>query len=57
AESVALGIIRKHLNPAAKIHEVVFPMVTDQAIDSQKLNFTQKVVKNSPDEVKRYLSK
>lgn len=28
AESVALSIIRKHLNPGAKIHEVVFPMVT-----------------------------
>jgi precorrin-2/cobalt-factor-2 C20-methyltransferase len=28
SESVALSIIRKHLNPAAIIHEVVFPMVT-----------------------------
>ncbi len=28
AESVALSIIRKHLNPDTEIHEVVFPMVT-----------------------------
>jgi precorrin-2/cobalt-factor-2 C20-methyltransferase len=30
APSVALGIIRPHLNPAARIHELLFPMVTDQ---------------------------
>jgi len=29
ADSVALGIIRKHLSPDAEIHDVVFPMVTD----------------------------
>lgn len=27
ADSLALRIIRKHLNPAAEIHEVVFPMI------------------------------
>ena len=30
SDSVALGIIRKHLNPAARIHEVVFPMTANQ---------------------------
>lgn len=31
AASVALGIVRAHVNPSAAIHEVVFPMVTDPA--------------------------
>lgn len=30
AESVALRIIRSHLNPAAEVHELVFPMTTQQ---------------------------
>lgn len=30
SESVALRIIRPHLNPAAQVHELVFPMVVKQ---------------------------
>ena len=30
ADSVALRIVRKHLNPAAEVHELVFPMTTRQ---------------------------
>ncbi len=29
--SVALGIAEKHINPDARIHEIVFPMTTDKA--------------------------
>ena len=32
ADSVALRIIRKHLNPLAEIHELVFPMTTRQDV-------------------------
>ncbi len=42
--SVALGIIRKHLNPAAKIHEVIFPMVTDQAVLEARWHETAKAI-------------
>lgn len=31
ADSVALGIVRKHLSPDTVIHAVLFPMVTDTA--------------------------
>jgi len=30
AESLALNIARKHVNPEAKIHEILFPMTTDK---------------------------
>jgi precorrin-2/cobalt-factor-2 C20-methyltransferase len=30
AESVALGIAQKHINPQAEIHEILFPMTTDR---------------------------
>jgi precorrin-2/cobalt-factor-2 C20-methyltransferase len=36
SESVALSIVKKHLNPGATIHEVVFPMVTRKEILEEK---------------------
>lgn len=30
AESVALRVVKKHLNPTAEVHEIVFPMTTRQ---------------------------
>ncbi|MGB6066108.1 MAG: precorrin-2 C(20)-methyltransferase [Desulfomonilaceae bacterium] len=31
AESVALSIAQKHINPRAEIHEILFPMTTDRS--------------------------
>jgi precorrin-2/cobalt-factor-2 C20-methyltransferase len=31
AESLALAVARKHIGPAAKLHEIVFPMTSDRA--------------------------
>ncbi len=31
AESVALSIAQKHINPQAEIHEILFPMTTDRS--------------------------
>ncbi len=44
APSKALGIIRKHLNPAAEIHEVIFPMVTDQELLEARWQETAKAI-------------
>ncbi len=31
AESLALAVARKHIGPAANVHEIVFPMTSDRA--------------------------
>ena len=44
SESVALGIIRKHLNPSAEIHEIVFPMLTRKDVLQTRWRESAKIV-------------
>ncbi|MBI3580786.1 MAG: precorrin-2 C(20)-methyltransferase [Nitrospinae bacterium] len=44
AESVALDIVKSYVNGNAKIHELVFPMVTDKKVLSEKWEESAKAI-------------
>jgi precorrin-2/cobalt-factor-2 C20-methyltransferase len=44
AESVALGIAQKHINPQAEIHEILFPMTTDRSELEKRWEESAKVI-------------
>ena len=44
AESVALSIAQKHINPQAEIHEILFPMTTDRSELEKRWEESAKVI-------------